>query len=203
MSEADPVAWQHRRRYLIKGQWSAWQRWEDGRAPLFDPEFLDIEERPLFAECPFGAVKAERKAIVGMLALRPQDIRLKCGEMTAQEMRTVQAMLGWARRAILARTLPELDAEMGREMSTDHEEVLRLRRIAASDTARIASLEQAIRWCRPRLSKDVYRQQLDKKISLGPASPNSDPPIVHSDALTPTPASPQSHQPATAQQTHD
>lgn len=42
--------------------------------------------------------------------------------------------------------------------------------------------EQALRWCRPRLSKDVYREQLDRKVSLSPAPPLGEPPVVASEA---------------------
>lgn len=34
------------------------------------------------------------------LELKPSEIRLACGEMTAQEMRTVQAVLAWRARVL-------------------------------------------------------------------------------------------------------
>lgn len=48
------------------------------------------------------------------------------------------------------------------------------------ETARIALLEQQLRWCRPRLSRDVYRDQLDMRVSLPQASPLDEPPVVSS-----------------------
>lgn len=41
-------------------------------------------------------------AIAAMKLLHPTDaeIRLACGELTAQEMRTAHAILGWARTTI-------------------------------------------------------------------------------------------------------
>jgi hypothetical protein len=49
---------------------------------------------------------------------------------------------------------------------------------------RIDELEKALRWCRPRLSKDAYRTRLDKMVHLAPApAPDLDEPrLVHSEA---------------------
>ncbi|MGE4043391.1 MAG: hypothetical protein AB7F35_00960 [Acetobacteraceae bacterium] len=41
------------------------------------------------------------KAASAMLALTEQEIRLTAGEMTAQEMRAVKAVLEWRRMAII------------------------------------------------------------------------------------------------------
>lgn len=46
----------------------------------------------------------------------------------------------------------------------------------------LGDYEQALRWCRPRLSKDVYREQLDRQVSLSPVPPLDEPPVVASDA---------------------
>lgn len=72
---------------------------------------------------PEAVIKSVLRRAERILSLSPDQIRLKCGEMSAQEMRTVQAVLGWGRAAIRVladahlnvhlSTLPELDAEMG------------------------------------------------------------------------------------------
>jgi hypothetical protein len=45
---------------------------------------------------------------------------------------------------------------------------------------RALEAEDAIRWARPRLSKEAYREQLDKKVSLGPAPDLDEPRLVQS-----------------------
>ncbi len=47
------------------------------------------------------------KAASALLGVTRQEIRLACGEMTAQEMRTVLAVLEW-RRAAIVRKAEEL-----------------------------------------------------------------------------------------------
>lgn len=42
----------------------------------------------------------ERQRCLDILTLTPSEIRLMAGEMTAQEMRTVQAILGGLKRKI-------------------------------------------------------------------------------------------------------
>lgn len=51
---------------------------------------------------------------------------------------------------------------------------------------RIAKLESALRWCRPRLSKACYREDLDKAVPLPPATPLSEPRLVQSEAPRPS-----------------
>ncbi|NPD68291.1 hypothetical protein HN018_19290 [Lichenicola cladoniae] len=48
-----------------------------------------------------GYARAMRDA-TAMLDMSPHTIRLHAGEMTAQEIRTVQAVLAWMRRGMLA-----------------------------------------------------------------------------------------------------
>lgn len=47
---------------------------------------------------------------------------------------------------------------------------------------RVAHLEQVIRWARPRLTRDVYREALDKLAQLPPAPPYTGPLVVKSEA---------------------
>lgn len=42
------------------------------------------------------------------------------------------------------------------------------------------AMANALRWCRPRLSKGVYRERLDKMVSLPPAPPSDEPRLVQS-----------------------
>jgi hypothetical protein len=51
---------------------------------------------------------------------------------------------------------------------------------AARILARIAALESAVRWCRPRLSKDVYRATLDGMVQLPPSPVHDEPKMVQS-----------------------
>lgn len=71
---------------------------------LYQAALAALTTPPAPDEAVEAAVETENKTITGMLTLSPSEIRLRCGEMTAQEMRTVQAVLGWARAAIRARS---------------------------------------------------------------------------------------------------
>ena len=58
---------------------------------------------PSAFEAWFAAERLEREACAQMLVMKNDQIRLLAGEMTSEEMRTVQAILSYLARAIRAR----------------------------------------------------------------------------------------------------
>ena len=80
--------------------------WE-ARLPMADAAMLALGGKPVTrdreADARAVAIAGGMIAASAMLCLTEQEIRLACGEVTAQEMRTVKAVLEWRRAAIVSK----------------------------------------------------------------------------------------------------